>query len=257
MAACSVIRVGREGEVASLLLSRPPLNILNLAMMDELGSHFERLAGDPDVGVVVLESALKDVFSAGADVREHLPASADRLIRTMERLVLQILAFPRPTVAVVRGTCLGGGMELAMACDFVLAGDQATFGQPEVSVGVFPPLAAALYPRLVGLRRAYDVVLTGRTLTAAEAASMGFVTSVHRDEALDAARRDLLHALTSKSRIVLEHAKRATLEGFSLWLEQAVRASSDRYLKELMGTEDAVEGLNAFLEKRKPAWKHK
>lgn len=251
-----VISVRREGEVASLRLSRPPLNILNLAMMEELGSHFDRLASDGGAGVVVLESALNDVFSAGADVREHLPATAERLIGTLERLVLQILAFPRPTVAVVRGKCLGGGMELAMACDFVLAGDKATFGQPEVSVGVFPPLAAALYPRLVGLRRAYDVVLTGRTLTAAEAASMGFVTSVHGEEELDAARQNLLNALTSKSRIVLQHAKRASLEGFSLGMEPAVRASSNRYLKELMGTEDALEGLNAFLEKRKPTWKH-
>lgn len=252
-----VVRVRRDGDVASILLSRPPLNILNLAMMEELSSQFDRLAEDKGVGVTVLESALKDVFSAGADVREHLPASAERLIRTLERLVLQILAFPQPTVAVVRGKCLGGGMELAMACDFVLAGDQATFGQPEVAVGVFPPVAAALYPRLVGLRRAYEVVLTGRILTAAEAASFGFVTSAHREEGLEAARQNLVNALTSKSRVVLQHAKRAALEGYSLGLEEAVRASSDRYLKDLMGTEDAVEGLNAFLEKRKPAWKHK
>lgn len=252
-----VIRVRRERDVASILLARPPLNILNLEMMDELSSAFDRFAGDGSVGVVVLESALRDVFSAGADVREHLPATVERLIKTLERLVLQILMFPRPTVAVVRGKCLGGGMELAMACDFVLAGDGATFGQPEVSVGVFPPIAAALYPRLVGLRRTYDVVLTGRTLTAGEAQSMGFVTSVHADDELEAARESLLHALTSKSRIVLQHAKRASLEGFSVSWEQAVRASSDRYLKKLMGTEDAVEGLNAFLEKRKPIWKHK
>lgn len=257
MAADGVIRLRREGPVASLVLSRPPLNILDLAMMEELASRLDALAAEEGVGVVVLESALKDVFSAGADVREHLPASADRLIRTLERLVLQIIAFPQPTVAVVRGKCLGGGMELAVACDFVLASDRATFGQPEVSVGVFPPLAAALYPRLVGLRRAYDVVLTGRTLSAAEAASMGFVTSVHREEELDAALRDLLGNLNAKSRAVLRQAKRATLEAYSLWLEQAVRTSSDRYLKELMATADAVEGLRAFLEKRKPAWKHR
>lgn len=257
MASSGILGVRREDDVVFLALSRPPLNILNLAMMEELASHFDRLAGDAGVGAVVLESAVKDVFSAGADVREHLPASADKLIHTLERLVLRILTFPHPTVAVVRGKCLGGGMELAMACDFVLASDGATFGQPEVAVGVFPPIAAALYPRLVGLRRAYDVLLTGRTLSAAEAASLGFVSSVHRDDGLDAARQDLLSSLTSKSRAVLEQAKRATLEGLSLPLEQAVRASSERYLKELMAREDAVEGLNAFLEKRKPVWKHK
>ncbi|HYM91232.1 MAG TPA: enoyl-CoA hydratase/isomerase family protein, partial [bacterium] len=218
----SDISVRGEGTVASVLLSRPPLNILNLAMMEELSSHLERLAADEALGVVVLESELKDVFSAGADVREHLPATAERLIRTLERVVLQILAFPRPTVAIVRGKCLGGGMELAMACDFVLASDRATFGQPEISVGVFPPVATALYPRLVGLRATYDVVLTGRTLTAAEAASMGFVTSVHSEAELDAARQNFLGTLTSKSRAALQQAKRAALEGYSLWLEQAM-----------------------------------
>ncbi len=257
MPASALLSFRREGDVARIALSRPPLNIINLAMMEELGSQFDQLASGGDVAAVVLESALPDVFSAGADVREHLPASVDRLIGTLGRLVLQIIAFPHPTVAVVRGRCLGGGMELAMACDFVLASDRATFGQPEVSVGVFPPVATALYPRLVGLRKTYDVVLTGRTLTAAEAASMGFLTSVQRENELDVSVRNLLDTLTSKSRAVLQQTKRAALEGYSLWLEQAVRASSDRYLKELMRTEDALEGLNAFLEKRKPAWKHK
>ncbi len=257
MPASDALKVRREGDVVRIALSRPPLNVVTLAMMQELGSQLDRLASEGTAGAVVLESALPDVFSVGADVREHLPGSVEQLIGTLEHLVLQIIGFPRPTVAVVRGKCLGGGMELAMACDFVLASDRATFGQPEVSVGVFPPLAAALYPRLVGLRRTYDIVLTGRTLSAAEAASVGFVTSVHREDDLDAAARNLLETLTSKSRAVLEQAKRATLAGYSLWLEQAVRTSSDRYLKELMRTEDALEGLNAFLEKRKPVWKHK
>lgn len=253
----SSLSVRREGSAATIVLSRPPLNILNLAIMQALESEFERLAADDSVGVVVLESAVPEIFSAGADVKEHLPETVESLIHTLERLVLQIIAFPRPTVAVVRGKCLGGGMELAMGCDFVLASDRATFGQPEVSVGVFPPLATALYPRLVGLRNTYDVVLTGRSMTAAEAAAMGFVTSVHREDEMDDARRALLANLTSKSRAVLAQAKRAAQEGYSPWLEQAVRTSSDRYLKELMRTEDALEGLNAFLEKRKPVWKHK
>lgn len=251
------VSVRKEGDVATVVLARPPLNILDLGTMEQLAAAFGRLADDTGVAAVVLESALEGVFSAGADVSEHLPPNAKRLIETMERLVVRVMSFPHPTVAVVRGRCLGGGMELAMGCDFVLAGERATFGQPEVSVGVFPPLATALYPRLVGLRATYDVVLTGRTLTAAEAAAMGFVTSVHGEVDLDAAVQALLASLTAKSRAVLVQAKRAVLEGYSLWLEQAVRTSSDRYLKDLMATQDAVEGLNAFLEKRKPIWKQK
>lgn len=244
-------------KVAVITLDRPPLNILDLEMMDELSSTLATLTQDNNARAIVLESAMKAVFSSGADVKEHLPAAAETLIRAFERLILSILEFPKPTVAVVRGKCLGGGMELALSCDFVLASDRAIFGQPEVGVGVYPPAAAALYPRLAGIKATYQLLLTGRNISAAEAASMGLVTWAVRGEDVDSRLKELLDALTSKSQVVLRFAKRAILEGLSRPLPEALNHASTLYLESLMKTEDAVEGLTAFLEKRKPLWKDK
>jgi len=249
------INVRVAEKVAVVTLDRPPLNVLDVEMMDELSGAFAELAQDHNARAIVLDSAIKDVFSAGADVKEHLPATAERLIRTFQRLLLTILEFPKPTVAVVRGKCLGGGMELALSCDFVLASERAVFGQPEVDVGVFPPAAAALYPRLAGMKATYRLLLTGRRISATEAAAMGLVTWAVSEEDVDSRLKDLLGTLTSKSQVVLKWAKQAVLEGLARTLPEALENASTLYLQSLMKTEDAVEGLTAFLEKRKPTWK--
>ncbi len=244
-------------KVAVVTLDKPPLNILGLEMMDELSSALAALAQDDEASVIVLESTTKDVFSAGADVKEHLPATAETLIRTFERLILAVLEFPKPSVAVVRGKCFGGGMELALSCDFVLASERAIFGQPEVAVGVYPPAAAALYPRLAGIKATYRLLLTGKSISAAEAASMGLVTWAVSEEDVNSRLKDLLGELTSKSQVVLRFAKRAVFEGLSRTLPEALGHASTLYLESLMKTEDSVEGLTAFLEKRKAVWKDK
>ncbi len=243
--------------IATLLLDRPPLNIINLEMIDEMLSGIDQALRRDDIKVLVLKSGLDDVFSGGADVKEHMPATAEKLIHRFEQLVSKLLAFRHPTVSVVQGRCLGGGMELALACDFVLATETATFGQPEVNVGVFPPAAAVLYPRLAGLKNSYKLILTGQTITAREARSMGLVTDVVEDGKFASSLEQLLNALTSKSSVALEFAKRATLENLSLPVEQALRNSSSLYLDELMKREDPEEGLSAFLEKREPVWRNR
>lgn len=249
------VSVSSQGKVARIRLSRPPLNILNLRMMEDLSGELERLAEDKGVHVAVLESAIPGVFSAGADVKEHLPESAELLISAFGRLATRLISLQIPTVAVVQGKCLGGGMELALACDFVIADESATFGQPEVKVGVYPPVAAALYPRMAGLRSAYRVLLTGETFTAREAQSMGLVTEVVEGGRLESEVGKLLAILSEQSRAVLEFTKRAINENISRPLGEAVQNSSRLYLEGLMKTEDASEGLAAFLEKRKPRWR--
>ncbi len=206
--------------IATLLLNRPPLNIINLEMIDELLSGIDQASSRDDIKVLVLKSGLDHVFSGGADVKEHMPATAEKLIRRFEQLISKLLTFRHPTVSVVQGRCLGGGMELALACDFVLATETATFGQPEVNLGVFPPTAAVLYPRLAGLKNSYKLILTGRTITAKEAHSMGLVSDMVNDGELASSLEQLLNALTSKSSVVLEFAKRATLENLSLPVEE-------------------------------------
>ncbi len=245
----------RSGSVATVVLSRPPLNILDLEMTEALDSELGRTAEDEAVRVVVLRSGVGGVFSAGADVKEHLPASAERLIGSFEKLASRLVSMPVPTVALVEGKCLGGGMEVALACDFVIASETASFGQPEINVGVYPPVAAAIYPRIAGLKSTFRVLLTGKTFSANDALAMGFVTEVARADEIDERLNELVSSLTAKSRVVLELTKRAVMENLAKPLPQALRDSSRLYLDELMKTEDAKEGLTAFIEKRAPSWK--
>lgn len=249
------VAVTTDEKVATIRFARPPLNILNLEMMREISAALDECAKDGNVRVAVIRSGVDGVFSAGADVREHLPERVEELIRTMGALVWRILTYPRATLCVVQGKCLGGGMELAMACDFVLATPEAVFGQPEVKLGVYPPVALALLPHLVGLRATHDIVLTGRNIPAEEAARMGLVTRVVAEDDLEPNVLELGKALAANSRIVVELAKRGIREGLDLKTEEALRHSSELYLKDLMATQDALEGLKAFLEKRKPEWK--
>lgn len=244
-----------QGSVATVTLSRPPLNILNLEMMQSLHAALGSLSENPGVGVIVLRSALPGVFSAGADVREHLPESAERLITTFEGLVTGLISSRAVTVAVVDGKCLGGGMEVAMACDIVLATEGSTFGHPEVKVGVYPPAAAALYPKIAGLRNALRIVLTGGSVSATEAHSMGLVTEVAKEGELEARVEEISGSLGENSKKVMELSKRAVYQSLGEPAGEALRGSSRLYLGELMKTEDATEGLSAFLEKRKPSWK--
>ena len=243
--------------VATIGLSRPPLNILNSEMIDELLEAFAVAATGPGTKALLLKSDVDGTFSAGADVKDHLPPQVDSFIRRFEELISATSEFPWPTVAAVSGRCLGGGMELAMACDFVVAEEGSTFGQPEINLGVFPPAAASIYPRLVGPKAAADIVLTGRNIGAEEAQRMGLITAVAGRGALDSKCGELLDALKSKSGAALRLTKRAIHEGISLPLDAALRKSSTLYLEELMKTSDAQEGLSAFLEKRRPQWQNR
>ena len=148
-------------------------------------------------------------------------------------------------------------MELALACDFVLVTERAVLGQPEVRVGVYPPAAAVLYPRIVGLKRALEVLMTGREITGAEADRLGLVTRVVKKEELEDQLRELIEVLLASSGVVLGYTKKAVYEAFSLPFRDALRLSSKIYLEELMKSEDAVEGLRAFIEKRRPIWRHR
>ncbi len=252
------LSVQSEDRVTTISIQRPPLNIINLELIEELIDAINSARFQQDCKVLVLRSKLDNVFSAGADVKEHLPNQADMLISKFEKLISEIIAFPRPTIGVVNGKCLGGGMELALACDFVLADKNAVFGQPEISVGVFPPIATAIYWRLTGVRNTAKIVLTGKSFSAAEALSMALVSYIANDEKeLERIFQELVGDLKSKSTVVLEFAKRAMRDSLSLSLEGALSNSSRLYLNELMKTTDSVEGLTAFIEKRKPAWSDK
>ncbi len=248
------ITFGITRGVANLTLNRPPLNILTLSIIEELIESLDFLAEQTDVKAVVLGANGK-VFCAGVDVADHIPARVEPMIRDFGRLFTRLRTFPAPTIAVVQGAALGGGTELAVACDMVVAAASARFGQPEIKLGVFPPVAAALFPRFIGYQQAARLLFSGEVITAAEAAQLGLVTYTVADEELAEKLEEVLAQLRGLSAAALRMTKRALIYGADLGVRDALPLIEDLYLKELMATADANEGIRAFMEKRQPVWR--
>ncbi|MCI2429787.1 enoyl-CoA hydratase/isomerase family protein [Candidatus Acetothermia bacterium] len=251
------LKIARDQALARVILHRPPLNVLGIADLRELSQALERLREDP-AKIVVLAAEGK-VFSAGVDIKDHTAEKVREMIAAVHEVFAQLWALPQPTVCVVQGAALGGGMELATACDFVIASENAQFGQPEIKVGVFPPIACLLLPRLLPWPKAMELILTGEAISAQEAQRLGLVNRVASAEQLDPEAKAFIEKLTSLSGPVLKLSKRATLCGFKeRWEWEEALAEIERlYLDELMNLEDAQEGLQAFLEKRKPQWRER
>ncbi len=255
MADYKFLRLEVADGVARLILARPPLNILNIEMMEELNGALERVQALPEVRALVIAAEGK-AFSAGVAVEDHLGDRVKPMLEAFHRIFHLLRALPCPTVAAVQGAALGGGCELATFCDFVIASETAAFGQPEIKVGVFPPIAAIHYPNRVGLARTLQFLLTGEVIGAREAERIGLADRVVPAAQLAAAVEEVLVKLSDKSRAVLALTRRAVLDPAGQPFEAALRAVETLYHTELMATEDAHEGLKAFVEKRAPVWKH-
>jgi cyclohexa-1,5-dienecarbonyl-CoA hydratase len=245
------VRVEQRGAVVEVVLDRPPLNVLDLGTLGTLHASLLALRGRDDLRVLVLRSAQDGTFSAGADVADHARDRAPQMLSAMHAVVRALRSLSLPTIALVEGRCLGGGCELALACDLVVASPRAKFGQPEIDLGCFPPVAAALLPRLAG-RHAAELVLLGRPVDADEALRMGLVNRVAADA--DAAVRQLADALAAKSRTALTAAVCALRAGLDGTLDEALARNERLYLDAVVPTADADEGVRAFLEKRAPVW---
>ena len=249
------LRLERPGDgVARLVLNRPPLNVLHIPMLQELDEVLTDLAADPELKLLVMTGEGK-AFCVGVDVADHTADRVELMIEAFHGVIRKLLLLEMPVVAAVNGAALGGGCELLLACDLVIASEKAKLGQPEIRLGVFPPVAAALMPRLIGRQRALDLVLTGRVIGAAEAREMGLVGRVVPVEGFDEAVAEYIESLSSLSRPVLRLTKRTVVEGMAESLWDAFDRAEKRYLHELMELEDAHEGLAAFLEKREPVWR--
>ncbi len=252
--AADTVRVERRGRLAEVTLDRPPLNVLDIAMLEVLDRELVGLEAEGATSAILLRGAGTS-FCAGVDVADHGPDRVARMIGTFHRVVERLLACPVPVVAAVHGAALGGGCELALACDVVLLRDDARLGQPEIRLGVFPPAAAVLLPRLLGRQRAADLVLSGRIVRAEEAVRMGLASRAMPAEGFDDAVRDYAEGLAGLSDPVLRTAKRALRVGAEGGQAEAMARVERIYLDELMKLEDAHEGLAAFLEKRDPVWR--
>ncbi|HUF47717.1 MAG TPA: enoyl-CoA hydratase/isomerase family protein [Vicinamibacterales bacterium] len=231
-------------------------NILDAALIDALVSMFAHARRTPALKAIVLEGAGPH-FSYGAGVEEHLPGEVARMLTRFGSLVYALLDSSVVVLGAVRGRCLGGGLELVSLSHRVFAGADATFGQPEIVLGVFPPLASILLPERIGRAHAEDLCLTGRAIGAEDARSMGLVDEVSEGDPADAALAWARAHLSAKSASSLRHAVRAVRAGLVRRLRAELPALERLYLGELMPTADAVEGLQAFLQKRTPVWRHR
>lgn len=247
----SLIEVVCEGRLARIELRHAPLNILNIALLRELQAALEELAHMPELALLVIHSRQK-AFSAGADIREHLPEQAAEMLHTFHQSLLCLLEFPLPSLALIEGAALGGGCELALCCDFRLMSESARLGQPEIQVGVFPPLACLLLPALLPRSLAWEAVLSGRPLPASECQRWGLANAVYPCADFSLRSQEFLAPFLRLSPAVLRLTKRALRSGVEL--RSAVSGLEQLYLGELMQHPDALEGLRAFLEKRPPLW---
>jgi len=249
------IEAGFENGLGTITLNRPPVNVLNIAMMEEINGVLDEWQGKKDMKAVLFNAKGK-CFSAGVDVGEHMGDLAPRMIEVFHGMFRRMDRLGIPTVASVYGSCLGGGCELAIFCDLVISSDEAKYGQPEIQVGVFPPIAAQIMPRIMGRKAAMELILSGKIISAQEALSMGLVNKVAAREELETATREFLKPYLKLSAEVLRKTRKAVMAGLRDDLEPSLQAIEEIYLGELMKTADAQEGLKAFLEKRKPEWKN-
>ncbi len=252
-AATDTVRVRREGRTAWVTLDRPPLNVIDVAMMHALGKEIHHLTSECDF--IIFDAAGEKGFSAGVEINDHLPERVSDMLTAFHGIFRQLWRAECTTIAAVHGYCLGGGCELATFCDFVVAEESAQFGVPEIRLGCFPPVAMVTFPCLVGHRAATELILTGRIVSAEDARNMGLITRLAKEGELRQEVNLLLSELNSSSRLVYRLTRRTLWQRAGMDFEKGLHDIEEIYRKELMHTEDAAEGIRAYLENRAPVWK--
>jgi cyclohexa-1,5-dienecarbonyl-CoA hydratase len=250
------IRHRVEGPVARLTLQHPEHNLLNERMLRELADGIGMVAETGAVKLIVLDAAGK-VFSAGVDIGEYTGARAFSMLDAFHAACIAMVEAPQPVLVIVDGAAIGGGAELVAYGDLVVATPRARFALPEITIGMFPPLASTMFPHIVGPKRALELVLTGEAISAERARDLGLVNRLVPEAQLQAAVNELIGKITAQSGAVLGMAKRAVLGGMGLSLRDSMSNSMKIFLNELYRLEDSQEGLRALVEKRKPQWKNR
>lgn len=250
------VKLRIEGAAARMTLSRPDHNLLNEAMLRELADGIAFAGERDDVKLVILDSACK-VFCGGIDVGEYTSQRVFQMLDAFHAAFSGMLEVAKPVICVVNGPAIGGGAELAAFGDLVIATPKARFAQPEITIGVFPPLASTILPFLVGPKMALELVLTGDPVTAERALELGLINRLVPEAQLEQCVNEFTQRITAHSGPVLTMAKKAILGGIGLSLRDGLKHSMNIFLNELYRLEDSQEGLRALVEKRKPNWKNR
>jgi cyclohexa-1,5-dienecarbonyl-CoA hydratase len=241
---------------ARLVLCHPPLNVIDITMMQELSQAIAEVESRPDIPVLVLQGEGK-AFSVGVNVADHTPDQVAGMLSHFHAIFRALVATRKITIAAVHGHCLGGGAELAMICDLVYTTENASWGFPEIRLGCYPPVAATALASLIGAKAAADLILTGRTISGKVAAELRLANRAVADGQLDAAVNECLAHLAKLSPAALGLTKKAIYSWDSMHFDKGLARAEKIYLDELMKTEDATEGILSFLEKREPQWKNR
>ena len=243
--------------VANLLLDDGKGNVLDNVMMLEILDCFKQFRTNPNLKLITFQGEGKH-FSFGASVPEHTKELAEMMIKTFHQLFFGIMDLGIPTMAKISGQCLGGGMELAIMCNFLFADKTAKLGQPEIILGVFPPPASVILPEKIGLARAEELLLTGKTIDAEEALKIGLLNFVfeNKDDLNTEVNAWIAKNIVPKSASSLKYGVKAARAKFNHILGNFLPQLEYMYVKQLMETKDANEGINSFLEKRAPVWEN-
>ncbi len=250
------LKVRVEGDVGHLTLDRPDHNLLNERMLSELAVGINSLGDRNNIKLIILASATK-AFCGGIEIGEYTQRRVFQLLDAFHGAFSAMLDTSKPLLVVVNGPAFGGGAELAALGDLVIATPKAKFAQPEIKLGVFPPLAAAILPYLLGPKQALELVLTGETMSAERARELGLVNWLVPEDGLQKKIDEVTAKVTAQSAPVLTMAKKAIMGSLGLPLRDGVRGSMKVFLNELAELEDSQEGLRALVEKRAPKWKNR
>ena len=247
-----------NNSVARVILDDGKGNVLDSIMTGELAELLNLFKEKNDLKLITFEGAGKH-FSFGASVEEHIKENAPKMLREFHQLFYTITDLAIPTMAKISGQCLGGGLELALVCNFLFADQSAKLGQPEIILGVFPPPASVILPLKIGNAKAEELILTGNSLTAKAGKEIGLINEVFDNREMMGTELDkwISEKILPKSASSLRYAVKASRVKFNHILRKMLVDVEALYLNELMETEDANEGINSFLEKRKPEWKNR
>lgn len=250
------ILVDTKDGAAIITINRPPVNVMNIATMREMGAAIKDRLADPGVKILVITASGSRAFSAGVDVADHVPERMKDMLESFDSIITSILYSEKLTLAVVNGMALGGGLEVVLCCDMVLASDKSTFAAPEIKLGMFAGAGAILLARLAPMRKAMEIICSGDNMNAREAEMAGIVNKVVPVESLEAEKARFIARFTVNSGIAMKMAKKTVTRGYMRDVTDAMHEGEKIY-EELMKTEDAHEGMKAFMEKRKPVWKNR
>jgi len=246
-----------ENAVARIILDDGKGNVLDSIMMNDLNGLLNEFKSKNDLKLITFEGAGKN-FSFGASVEEHTKDKAAQMLESFHQIFLTLIELNIPTLSKISGQSLGGGFELCLMCNFIFADETAKVGQPEIMLGVFAPPASIMLPLKIGNAKSDELLITGKIITAEEAKNIGLFNKVFEDKAMmeEAVDEWIQKNILGKSASSLRYATRVARASFNYFMLKNIPTFTDIFIKELMETNDANEGINSFMEKRKAVWKN-